>query len=153
MLILYASIIIPLSISVIFESSSKMESKKHVDDYQHAFLEMLEPEVIMKEDPLSNDNITSEEDHSRSTHYDEDSFNTTPPVVSENDGNNDDATIEDLQTDIKPESLIKEEPQIKNEGRLFSCTRCEYETNTRRNFRNHMKVSHEEATKMCVCSW
>ena len=111
-----------------------MESKKHVDDYQHAFLEMLEPEVIMKEDPLSNDLTTTEEDHSRSN---EDSFNSILPDVSENDEINDHATIEDLQTDI-----IKEEPQMKHEGQLFSCTRCKYETTSRRNFRNHLKAKH-----------
>ena len=74
-----------------------MESKKPVDDYQNAFLQMLEPEVIMKEDPLSNDNNnkTSEEDQSMST-LNEDCFNTAPPDVTDNDEINDDSRIEDL---------------------------------------------------------
>ena len=118
-----------------------MESKKNVDDYQHAFLQMLEPEVIMKEDPLSNANIASAEDQSRST-LNEDCFNSAPPDVTDNDDINDGAKIEDLAKDIKPERDIKEELQIKHEGQLFSCTHCEYETITKGRFRYHMKSSH-----------
>ena len=121
-----------------------MESKKPVDDYQNAFLQMLEPEVIMKEDPLSNDNNnkTSEEDQSMST-LNEDCFNTSPSDVTDNDEINDDSRIEDqLANDIKPERGIKEELQLKHEGKLFSCTHCEYETITKGRFRYHMKSNH-----------